>query len=192
MPGLSGLELAAARPDLPPVVFTTAYDRYAVEAFQVSAVDYLLKPVDRGRLEAAIAKVRRQSATLDAGRFETLLRELDRRMEGSEPIRLCARRAGTTRFFAAADIARIHASSKYSVFRHDGREFVLDESLNALEARLGAEGFLRVHRAELVNLAHVRALHGEDGAFRLELSDGQSASVSRRLVAQVKRRLGVG
>jgi DNA-binding LytR/AlgR family response regulator len=192
MPGLSGLELAASAPDLPPIVFTTAYDRYAVEAFEADAVDYLLKPVEKGRLESAIEKARRRARALDRAGLAALLRKLERGAPGREPARLSARCAGTTRLFAAAEISRIRADSKYALFRHDGREFVLDESLNALEARLAGEGFLRVHRAELVNLGHVRALHSQDGAVCVELSDGQRAPVSRRMLAELKERLGIG
>ena len=67
----------------------------------------------------------------------------------------------------------------------------LDESLNTLEERLAGDGFLRIHRGELVNLSHVRALHTEDGATSVELSDGQRAGVSRRALVTLKERLGI-
>lgn len=188
MPGLSGLELAASAADLPPIVFTTAYDQYAVDAFEVSAVDYLLKPVQRDRLAAAIDKVRRRTGGADAARIRSLLERLDRTLE---PVRLHARSGATTRLFAAQEITRIYASEKYALFRCEGREYVLDESLNGLETRLAGSGFLRVHRGELVNLSHVRALHTEDGAPVVELSDGQRAAVSRRTLAMLKERLGI-
>jgi DNA-binding LytR/AlgR family response regulator len=190
MPGLSGLELAAAERDLPPIVFTTAYDEYAVQAFEVSAVDYLLKPVARARLAAAIEKVRRRDAAPPLDELRRLLARLERAAPGDPP-RLSARCAGTTRIFDPAAIGRIQASEKYALFRHAEREFVLDESLNALEERLAGCGFLRVHRAELVNLAHVRALHVLDGAASVELCDGQRVPVSRRQLGALKERLGI-
>lgn len=191
MPGISGLELAASRNDLPPIVFTTAYDEYAVNAFEVSAVDYLLKPVQRERLLAAIDRVRRRSGLADAVRIQSLLERLDRRVNPAEAPRLSARSGSTTRLFDAHEITRIYASSKYALFRHDGREYVLDESLNTLEVRLEGAAFFRVHRGELVNLSHVRAVHTEDGATIVELSDGQRASVARRSLAELKERLGI-
>lgn len=191
MPGLSGLELAARESELPPVVFTTAYDQYAVQAFEVSAVDYLLKPVEPERLAAAIAKARERSGGDDAQALRSLLEKLDRHAQAETPPRLQARSGSTTRLIDAGTITRIYASSKYALIQHEGRELVLDESLNTLEARLETHGFFRVHRAELVNLAHVRALHSDDGATRVELSDGQSANVSRRSVATLKQRLGI-
>jgi DNA-binding LytR/AlgR family response regulator len=192
MPGLSGLELAASEQDLPPIVFTTAYDQYAVEAFEVSAVDYLLKPVEPERLAAALDKARRHREPAELAGLQSLLEQLGRKVDRPRSTRISARRAGTTRLFEAREITRIHASQKYALFLHEGFEFVLDESLNALEARLEGEGFFRVHRAELVNLSHFRALHSEDGAVSVELSDGQIAPVSRRAVPALKQRLGIG
>jgi two-component system LytT family response regulator len=192
MPGLSGLELAASERDLPPIVFTTAYDQYAVEAFEVSAVDYLLKPVEPERLVAALDKVRRRTRPSELAGLHSLLEKLERQVDRPGPTRISARRAGTTRLFEAHEITRIHASQKYALFVREGFEFVLDESLSTLEAQLAGEGFFRVHRAELVNLSHVRALHSEDGAVSVELSDGQVAPVSRRNVAALKQRLGIG
>jgi two-component system LytT family response regulator len=191
MPGLTGLELAASQDGFPPIVFTTAYDQYALEAFEVSAVDYLLKPVEPRRLEAAIEKVRARSALPDADRIRALLEKLERRVGEPEDTRLAARHRGSVRFFDAGDVTRIRASEKYALFEHEQREYVLDESLNALEQRLGPAGFVRVHRSELVNLARVRALHTEDGSTTLELSDGQRVPVSRRFVPELKARLGI-
>lgn len=190
MRGVSGLELAASAA-LPPIIFTTAYDQYAVDAFKVSAVDYLLKPVSPERLAAAVDKVRRHSQLRERADIRGLLERLARKQGNALPARLQARCGNTTRLFDAREVMRIHAAEKYAVFRHGGREYVLDESLNALEERLGDEGFLRVHRGELVNLEHVCAVHSEDGATTAELSDGQRAPVSRRCVALLKERLGI-
>ena len=190
MPGLSGLELAASQPDLPPIVFTTAYDQYAVQAFEVSALDYLLKPVQQARLAAALEKARRRDGAPPLDQLRALLARLDRAVP-AEPVRLSARCAGTTRIFDPAEIGRIQASEKYAVFVHAGRECVLDDSLNALEERLAGSGFVRVHRSELVNLAHVRALHMEDGAASVELSDGRHVPVSRRHLGSLRDRLGI-
>ena len=127
MPGEDGLGLA--RGIETPVIFTTAYAEHAVPAFEVEALDYLLKPIARDRLEAAVKRAR----------------------ERIRDVRVRVKVGHRIRWFLAADICRFHASDKYTLFSHDGEEHVLDESLNALEQRLG--GFVRVHRKELVNLA---------------------------------------
>lgn len=191
MPGVDGLRLVSENRDLPPVIFTTAYDQYAVQAFEANAIDYLLKPVQAERLETALAKVRKTSASLDTGRLNTLLHELLQKSGKGETARVTARSGKTIRVFDAAEISRFHAADRYTVFQHEGAEYILDDSLSALEEKLGASGFVRVHRAELINLDQVKALHLEEGASEVLLSDGQTAPVSRRLVSELKRRLGM-
>ncbi len=188
MPGLDGLALASSSRDLPPIVFTTAYDEHAVEAFEVRAVDYLLKPVKQERLREAVERVRAMSAVPEASRVRDLLEELAR---GSRNVRISARSGSTVRLFDPRELARLHASAKYVVFQFEDREFVLDESLTSLEARLADFGFLRVHRSELVNLNHVRALHGGELQMEVVLADGQRAPVSRRCLPELRRRLGI-
>ncbi len=183
MPELDGLTLLAEEPDMPPVVFTTAYDQHAVRAFELAAVDYLLKPIQQARLEQALGRARALAAAE--------LVSLHGRLFPAAPPRLMARSGGTTRLFDPEAITRIWAADKYALFVADGREFVLDDSLVSLERQLSAHNFLRVHRAELVNLAAVVALHERGGRVHVELSDGQRAAVSRRLLAELKRRLGV-
>lgn len=192
MPGLDGLALARDA-DLPPFVFVTAHDQHALAAFEVGAADYLLKPVARERLAEAVERVRaRLTAPVDAGELAelraTLARLVDRR-PAPGPTRITTRVGGTTRLFDVDEIGRFHASDKYTLFRHDSDEHVLDESLSELELRLGERGFVRVHRSELVNLAWVVAVHVEGGGASVELRDGQRAAVSRRMLAEVKRRL---
>jgi DNA-binding LytR/AlgR family response regulator len=186
MPGLDGLSLAASRSDLPPVIFTTAFDEHAVAAFEVNAVDYLLKPVKLERLRAALAKLRGRESPDSAS-----LRAVLERLAPREVAPITVRSGASVRLFDPRAITRFRAEDKYVAFREGEREHLLDESLAELETRLAPLGFLRVHRAELVNLEHVRALHGRDDEARLELSDGQSVPVSRRLVPELRRRLGI-
>jgi two-component system LytT family response regulator len=188
MPGLSGLEVA--RTTGVPVVFTTAHDEHAVEAFEVAAVDYLLKPVRRERLERALEKVRR-GAHADPTRIGALLEHLAARGSATPLERVSARRGGAVHVFDPTEIARFSAAGGYTSFRREGHEFLLDESLSQLEERLAPLGFLRVHRAELVRLDAVRALRSEHGSTEVELSDGQRVPVSRRLVGELRRRLGL-
>jgi DNA-binding LytR/AlgR family response regulator len=187
MPGLDGLTLARTHEGLPPVIFTTAHEAHAVEAFEACAVDYLLKPVGRARLAQALAKVRLRGA--DHASVVRLLGELRERGRQAEERRIVAREGDSLRIFDAAHITRFFAADKYSVFVSEGKELLLEESLNALEERLGPHGFLRVHRAELVSLRHVRALHAEPGGAHLELTDGQRARVSRRTLPALRRAL---
>lgn len=189
MPELDGLALARD-PGMPAVVFTTAHAEHAVAAFELAAVDYLLKPIERDRLRRAIERARERGASaLDARQLDQVVRTARDR---SAAPRLAARDGNRVHLFDVAAITRLSAQDKYVVLLHDGREFLLDDSLAVLEARLAAHGFVRIHRAELVNVAAVVAIVGESGQARVELRDGQSAPVSRRELPALRRRLGLG
>jgi DNA-binding LytR/AlgR family response regulator len=188
MPGMDGLEVAEAT-DVP-VIFTTAHDAYAVDAFELAAVDYLLKPVRRERLIRALDRVR-QGAAAGRSHLDALLAQRTAAPDKPSVARISARRGDALHLFDPTEIVRFKAAGGYASFQRDGHEFLLDESLSQLEERLAPLGFLRVHRSELVRLDAVRALHGELGSTLVELSDGQRAPVSRRLVADLRRRLGI-
>jgi DNA-binding LytR/AlgR family response regulator len=185
MPGLDGLALVARYAGLPPVVFVTAHDQYAVRAFEVNAVDYLLKPVRPERLAAALRRVVERTAATGDG-FRALA--IDARSE--EP-RVVTRERGKVRLFDAAAITRFWAVDKYTAFVVDGEEHLTEEPLSLLEERLAPHGFIRVHRAELVAQTAIRTLTTRLGSHEAQLYDGQVARVSRRFVAALKTRLGV-
>jgi two-component system, LytTR family, response regulator len=186
MPEENGLELMATTPELPPVIFTTAYDEHAVKAFELAAIDYLLKPIEEARLAKALSRARER-----IGAKATDLVQLIDRLSGSQRVRITARSGQRVLIIDAAEIARFSATDKYVVFHHGSEELILDESLNRLEERLNNLPFLRVHRSELINLDRVRALRHEDGETFVELEGGQRARVSRRNLAALQARLGV-
>ncbi|HEX8703682.1 MAG TPA: LytTR family DNA-binding domain-containing protein [Myxococcaceae bacterium] len=187
MPGMDGLTLAQRHADLPPIVFVTAYDAHAVQAFEVNAVDYLLKPVRPERLAAAMQRAR-QRELASRGAVSQALETL---RPTATSTRIVTAAAGTVRFFDARDITRFWAADKYTVFRADNAEHMTEEPLSTLEERLREAGFVRIHRAELVHLGSIKALRGADGFHEVELRDGQVARVSRRLLGQVRRALGL-
>jgi DNA-binding LytR/AlgR family response regulator len=189
MPGLDGLELARTG-GLPAVVFTTAFAEYAVDAFAVHAVDYLVKPVRADRLLVALDHVRERLAS--RGDVARLLRSIAQVAPATElPVRVTATHRGETRIFEARTITRFWAADKYTCFLIDGREYETAEALTALESRLGGVGFVRAHRSDLINLAQVRAMRREPGGLVLELSDGQEVGVSRRHAMTVRARLRI-
>jgi DNA-binding LytR/AlgR family response regulator len=171
-----------------PIVFTTAHEDYALEAFDAAAVDYLLKPIEADRLLRAIERVRRLAHPLNPSVLDELVLRL---AGGTPPPRLAARRGDTLHLLDPRALSRIRAAGDYCAVRHDGSEFLLDETLAELEARLGPLGFLRVHRGELINLHHVRAVRRQDEGAVVELADGDAAPVSRRFVAVLRERLGL-
>jgi len=185
MPGLDGMSLAHQRADLPPIIFVTAHDEFAVDAFEVRALDYLLKPVRPERLAQALARVAARPPEPRAAEAPDKAGPID-----AVP-RVVSALRGELRFFDARQVSRFWSSDKYTAFLADGDEQLTEEPLSTLEARLRPLGFLRVHRGELVNLARIKAFRSQVGGHELLLDDGQIASVSRRSVADVKAALGL-
>ena len=179
MPGQDGLALAET-PGLPPIVFTTAHVQFAADAFDLEAVDYLIKPIRQDRLERALERIRRHVRT-------TAPAAATRRPDSQ----LTLHDAGSVRFVDALEVTWFRALDKYTEFTLRGEQLLLRESLDALEARLGPLGFLRVHRAGLVRLDAVAALESDGGALTARLKDGSHVEVSRRNAAELKRQLGL-
>ena len=184
MPGLLGTDVPR-RLDRPPfVIFTTAYSEHAVSAFELGAVDYLLKPFGPARLAAAMERVRSalaEPASVDA--FERLSGAL-----GGGPIsRLFVRVDGALVPLGVERVSRFEADGDY-VIAHAGHErHVLHLSLSRLEARLDPARFARVHRAHIVNLDQVRAFKRDvSGNLEVELLDGSRAPVSRARAQELR------
>jgi DNA-binding LytR/AlgR family response regulator len=194
LPGMDGLALAARYAHLPPIVFVTAHDEFALRAFELDAVDYLVKPVRPERLAAAIARARRR---LDGGGGDGATAALTRLAAAAPPAEPAAPRVrvvvvdrGVLRLFDAHEVSRFWATDKYTLFLAEGEERLTQEPLAALAARLEPHGFMRVHRGELVNLGRVRAVRSEDAHHLAELDDGQVARISRRMFTAFKTALG--
>jgi DNA-binding LytR/AlgR family response regulator len=185
MPGIDGLTLAQTCRALPPIIFCTGYDEHAVKAFEVNAVDYLLKPVRPERLAAALARVRVAPANSGPAAQTLALTAL----APPNATRVITSSRGEVKFFEAQHITRFWAAEKYTLFVADDEEQLTEEPLAALETRLAPLGFVRVHRSEVVQLRAVKALRDTDGIAEVTLSDGQVARVSRRLLHSVRKSL---
>jgi two-component system, LytTR family, response regulator AlgR len=186
MPGMDGIETAqhlAALEEPPAVVFVTAFDEYALAAFDAQAVGYLLKPARREKLQAALAAARRIT--------RIQLGEIARRGPGaSRRTQIAARVRDRIRLIPVGEILYFLADQKYVTVRHRHGEELIEESLKALEDEFAAE-FVRVHRNALVALTSIDSLERqEDGhAEVIVKGTGERLQVSRRLVADLARRL---
>lgn len=190
MPGLDGIETAhhfTTFDEPPAVIFTTAYDEYAIQAFEANAIGYILKPVRRERLDKALG----QAARL--GR--DILSEVSKQPGMSEQrSHVCVRHHGELKLIAIADILCFVADQKYVTVVHTGGENLVDDSLKSLEKEFAAQ-FVRIHRAALVAVNWVEALVKNDaGQQEIALRDAAIGRrfelvVSRRHVADVRRRL---
>ena len=180
MPELDGFGVIEQLADDPPlVVFTTAYDAYAIKAFDVCALDYLLKPFDDGRFAETLTRIK-QRLRGDGARTEpeTLLRLLD--MRERYPQRLLVRVRDKMVVVRTAEIDWIEAADYYASIHSGGGTYLLRETLNELEKRLDPERFLRVHRSAIVNVDRVREIHPLfRGDCALVLASGQRLKLSR-------------
>ncbi len=189
MPGRGGLALArelVTRPGSPAVVFTTAYPDHAVDAFELSAADYLLKPFDADRLGQALARI-------GVGRTDRPMVE-DRRAELVEPNRrLPIQRGERTVFVDEADVVAASAARGYCYLMLRRERVLVNYTLAELEERLSVR-MLRVHRSHLVNLDRVAELRSDyRGGVVLVMNDGADSvvPVSRRHAPELRRRLGL-
>lgn len=187
MPGMDGIEVARHLKHLehaPAVIFTTAYDSHALQAFDASAVDYLLKPIRRGRLKEALQRAR----TLTGRQIEAI--EARDPGAGKARTHVSASLKGNLKLVPVDEVRFFRAEHKYVVARHAHGELVLDDALNALEEEF-EQDFIRVHRNALAAICHVRALEKcEGGGYRLTFDGVDSAvEVSRRCLPVVRRAL---
>jgi two-component system LytT family response regulator len=192
MPEVDGFELLAALPaaDRPIVVFVTAYDRYAVRAFEVRALDYLLKPLDKARFAQALAHAKAQARARRHGeldeRLMALLRDRSRHVR-----RFLVRNREATLVVNAAEIDWIEAADYYASLHVGGKCHLLRETLAELETRLDPERFFRVHRSAIVNLERVREIHPLfRGDSELLLVDGTRVRLSRTRRPEFERLFG--
>jgi two-component system LytT family response regulator len=185
MPELDGFEVLAAveGQTLPYVIFVTAYDEYAVQAFEVGAVDYLLKPVSPDRFDQALE---RAEARLRRGADPEFAARLARALEQLAPTRLpverfLVRERGRSSFVAVAEIDWIEAAGNYLKLHARSGTHLLRATMKELEARLDPTRFVRIHRTTIVNLDRVRYLepwsHGDQ---LVVLQSGEKLTLSRR------------
>lgn len=182
MPGVGGLEVAASLPTRKPtIIFCTAYDQYAVDAFELNAIDYLLKPVSRTRLKAALDKVRQEA---ESPQQPTL--------PGGAPKRFLAKRGGRYRVVPARDVLYFWSEEGLTKLVSRESEFWMQPTLVELEQRLEAAAFFRVSRSALVNLMAVKEVVPLVGGYgEVVLANGKRLDVSRRRFKELLEQLSV-
>lgn len=183
MPGMDGLETARHLGGLEPppaVIFTTAYDEYALRAFDSGAVDYLVKPIRAQRLADALARAARPTRA-----------QLQEAAVGAQSPRqhVSGTARGKLELVPVADVICFVAESKYTCVRHTGGELLIEESLKSLESEFAGR-FVRIHRNALVALDRVASLEQDADGAKLVLHDGQGElKISRRNLATLKKKL---
>lgn len=193
MPKVDGFEvIEAIDPDrMPLVIFVTAYDEYALRAFDAHALDYLLKPFDEERFRKALERARKDLQRERAGTENDLRSLLDTLRHSRKYLqRLLVKSGGRVIFLRAADVDWFQASGNY-IALHVGREsHLLRQTMNALEPKLDPDHFIRIHRSTIVNLDRVRELQPWfRGEQRLVLKNGTQLTVGRAFRDKLQRLL---
>jgi two-component system LytT family response regulator len=173
MPGMTGFDVLERLDDVPQVIFTTAYDAYAIKAFEVNALDYLMKPIPPARLAAALAKVRPRSGPT--------------RLE-----RVFVRDGGRCWIVALPDIFLLESEGNYTRVHFSGQRPLIRRSLNALEAQLDPAVFFRANRQEILNLKWIDKVDlGVAGGLSVTLRGGRAVEMSRRQSGRLREILSL-
>jgi two-component system LytT family response regulator len=197
MPELDGFGVveAVGANHMPLTVFVTAHDEYALRAFEVHALDYLLKPFARARFQEAVARARRQ---LQYSRAESLAARLaalvdDLRTPEREGPRLLVRSGGRVIYVPIAQIDWIEAQGNYSHLQVSGTDYLVRATMTHLLEQLAGHRFARIHRSRIVNLGRVRELRSAAGGeYEVVLHDGRELGLSRMYRSSVQERLAEG
>jgi two-component system, LytTR family, response regulator len=197
MPVLTGFQMLAKLESPPFVVFTTAYSEYALKAFEVNSIDYLVKPVDEKQLERALNKLDRiRSGKEPRPELELLLNRLAATLPKAKeyPTRLPSRIGDKIEFVEVARVTHFYASDKLTYAATPKKDFVIDRTVSELEETLDGERFLRIHRSTIVNLEYVKELHSwfaDRLMVRLNDGKGTELTVARDRVKRLKEKLGL-
>ena len=207
MPGLTGMEVVReiGPEHMPAVIFVTAYNQYALKAFEVSAVDYLLKPFEDERFEQAYARaVKIHRLHQVGGMTDQLVALLQNsggkaapREEAPKPTpayleRIAVEMRGQMRIVSVKDIDYITASGPYAELHVGEETYLIRERMQTLEERLDPKAFIRIHRSGIVQLDRIESLlHGVGGDYAVRLKDGHRIKVSRGRREELEQRLGL-
>jgi two-component system LytT family response regulator len=184
MPGMSGIELAKQLPDKCVVIFVTAYNEYAVMAFEVNAIDYLLKPYDDERFTQAFVKARQQIAenlTREYAHIAELMLQIRAEQLKSYCNRLVIKELGRIRLIEVSQIEHITGAGNYAeIHLSEGGHVLHRETLTHLEAQLDPDVFVRIHRSTIIRKSDIKELKiNESGYYTVILTGGKALAMSR-------------
>lgn len=197
MPVLNGFEMLARLAFQPIVIFTTAFDQYALRAFEVNSIDYLLKPVEREQLDRALNKVERLRGTAQKPEWRAAIEELAATMNEKQarfPNRIASRLGERTQFVELSRVTHFLAENKLTLAVTETKKYVVDYSIGDLERRLDPKDFIRIHRSILLNLNYVQEIHQWfAGRVLVRLNDEKHTelAVARDRVRILKERLNL-
>ncbi|MFK7921221.1 MAG: LytR/AlgR family response regulator transcription factor [Bacteroidia bacterium] len=189
MPGMTGFEVLERLDEVPLIIFSTAYDQYALEAFEINAVDYLLKPYTRERFAKAIRRIELQAAPL--------MDQLQRLAESLKPEsqeedysgKLFVQSGNKLLALEAMDIVWLEAEKDYTWLITAEKRHLSSYGLGALEQKLNPRQFVRVHRSSIIHLKHVQEIEKYPSGYDIRMSNGDTVRVSRSYIDEIRKRL---
>ena len=202
MPGMNGFELLSKLPVQPAVIFTTAYDKYAFKAFEVCSIDYLLKPIEPQQLKRALNKIDQLRGLgrpiYELSEFPLLIAKLAERLSLEQdklPKRIGSRIGERIQYIELDKISHFFSEDKATfAATEEGKKYIVDYTMSELEKRLGVSGFIRIHRASLVNSKFILELHrwfGGRGVLKLKDKNNSKLLVSRDKIGILRKGLGL-
>ena len=186
MPGLTGLEVLTYLDELPLIIFSTAFDQYALKAFELHAVDYLLKPYTRERFEAAITHLNKRLHQPQQAVLQLTQAMVDEKDKNTYPGKILVAKGNKLVAVSVADIQYISADGDYSSLITAEQRFLSQYGIGQLESKLDPQLFLRVHRSFIINLHFVQEVFREGHTYDVRMQNGDVVKVSRSYAPKVK------
>ncbi|WP_445381517.1 LytR/AlgR family response regulator transcription factor [Robiginitalea sp. IMCC43444] len=180
MPGMTGFEVLTHLEEIPKIIFSTAYDKYALSAFEVHAVDYLLKPYTQERFATAIAKLEKGNEPM-ASLTDKLLMD-----QPSYPERVLVQKQNKLVTVAVSEIDWIEAYGDYSKLHSGDETFLSNYGISALEEKMNPKQFVRVHRSSIINLSSVQELKKYGKSYDIRMRNGERVRVSRGYLDRIR------
>lgn len=195
MPELDGFAVASRLTHQPLILFTTAFDQYALQAFETNSIAYLLKPVAPAKLEQALAKVEAiRGGSQPTPNIANLLNQLATRLTPAYPERISSRTGDRTEFIDLSRITHFYAEDKLTFASTEAKSYIIDQTISELESRLDPNRFFRIHRSYLVNLSSVAELYTYFGGkliVRLNDSKKTELTASKDRARELRLKLGL-
>lgn len=189
MPGLDGFEVLEKIEVNPFVIFCTAYDKYAIKAFDENAIDYLLKPLDKTRFDRAVNRAIERINNSDKN-FEHLIEEIATKKDSNYPSRLFVQKSEKLVNLPVSNIVHLEASKDYTIISSKDDQYVSSSGISKLESRLDPDVFIRIHRSTIINLDHLKEIQKQsNGGLSAVMDNGKQFPISRSYAPGIRNRI---
>ncbi len=189
MPGLTGFDVLDEIEHEPFIIFSTAYDQYAIKAFEKDAIDYLLKPIDEGRfkvaIERAIERIEKQESNVNE-LVQTLSKDADKKYSSH----VFVQKSEKLLNLPVGEIIHLEASGDYTILSTNAEQFLSSTGISKLEAKLDPDQFIRIHRSTIINIEYLTEIEKHfNGGLVVKMQNGKSFPVSRTYAKEIKKKV---